>query len=118
MPNETSISAEDGISPSLRKVLIEVGALIPTTPQEVEIAEARLNSDLPAEVVSAAFAKLEQMIDDESPSTPFMSFREPIIISEECGLAMAARNGAALDPETLQRIEESVAQALLQPPRE
>ena len=117
MPDETPKQAADELTPALRKALVELGAIIPTTPEEVELAEAHLTDGTTHEEAEASFKKLEQILDDDSLAPAFMHLDESVASPTDCGLSMAARNGDELDAETLARIEESVARATRKPPQ-
>ena len=117
MPNENPKHSADEMTPALRKALVESGALIPTTPAEVELAEAHLTRHVTAQEVDAAFAQLQKALNDTSPDPAFMQLDESVIPPADSGLAMAARNGDKLDAETLAKIEESVARATRKPPQ-
>lgn len=98
------------MTPALRKALVETGAIIPTTPGEVRLAQSALARYPNQQEVDAAFVKLEQALGDTSPA-PFMQLNDCVAPSADGGLSMAARNGEELDPDTLARVEESIAQA-------
>ncbi len=117
MPNEIPKHSADEMTPALRKALVESGALIPTTAEEVELAEAHLTRAVTRQEVDAAFAKLEAALDDDSPVSSFMRLDESVVSPTDGGLAMAARNGTELDAETLAKIEASVARATHKPPQ-
>lgn len=117
MPDEIPKQTPDELTPTLRKALVELGFILPTTPEEVGLAEAHLTDGTTPEEVEASFQKLEQMLDDESLAPSFMRLDESVVSPTNCGLSMAARNGVELDEETLARIEESVARATRKPPQ-
>ena len=116
MPDKTPKQTADELTPALRKALVELGTIIPTTPDEVALAEAHLTDGTTPEEVEASFKKLEQILDD-SLAPAFMRLDESVVSPTDCGLSMAARNGDELDAETLARIEESVARATRKTPR-
>jgi hypothetical protein len=103
------------MTPALRKALVESGVVIPTTPTEVDLAEARLTRKVTPKEVEAAFARLEKALDELSPAPAFMRLDECVIPPADRGLAMAARNGSELDAETLAKIEETVVRATRKP---
>lgn len=117
MPNEIPKHSADEMTPALRRALVESGALIPTTPEEVELAEAHLTRDVTRHETETAFAKLEATLDDTSPASPFMRLDDCVVPATESDFAMAARNGTELDAETLARIEESIARVTRKPPQ-
>ena len=117
MPNENPKYPGDEMTPALRKALVESGAVIPTTPSEVKLAEAHLTGNVTRLQVEAAFARLEKALDDIAPAPAFMRLDECVMPPADGGLAMAARNGGELDTETLAKIEESVARATRKPPQ-
>lgn len=117
MPNEIPKHSADEMTPALRKALVESGALIPTTPEEVELAEAHLTRDVTRQETEAAFAKLEAALDETTPAPQFMRLDDCVVAAKDSDFAMAARNGTELDAETLARIEESIARATRKPPQ-
>ncbi len=114
MPNETPMHSADEMTPALRKALVESGAIIPTTPEEVELAESHLTRGVTRQEVEAAFAKLEASLDDIKPAPPFMRLDACVMLSTE-ELALAARNGKPLDAETMAKIEDSVSRVMRNP---
>lgn len=105
----TTPSAEE-LTPELKQALVEIGAIIPTTAAEVALVENKFNSALPKAEVSAAFDAVLRMMDGDRSSKGFI---KPIALpaAGDYELAMAARNGHALDAETLAKIEADVAKA-------
>jgi len=77
----------DDLPSELHKALIECGAVIPTTPEEVLLAERHHKAKTSPEQIEAAFQKLE----------------------------MAPRNGQELDETTRAKIEASVEKVLRKP---
>lgn len=117
MSNEIPKHSADEMTPALRKALVESGALIPTTAEEVKLAETHLTRNVTPQEVEAAFTKLEAALDDTAPVPLFMHLDECVVPMPESDIAMAARNGAELDAETLAKIEECVARATRKPPQ-
>jgi len=60
----------DELPSDLRKALIECGALIPTTPDEVEIAEKQLEIRATPAQINAAFSELEKALDKDAVIVP------------------------------------------------
>lgn len=108
MPNEIAKPTTDKWTSALRKALVEIGALIPVTPEEVKLAEARLTDGTTPEEVEASFKKLEETLDDNAP-VPFMRLHESVQLPSEDCVSMVARNAANLKTETLARIAHVVA---------
>ena|SRR5216684_745708 len=117
MPNENPKHSADEMTPALRKALVESGVVIPTTPSEVELAEAHLRRNVTPQEVEAEFARLEKALDDITAAPAFMRLDECVIPPADSGLGMAARNAGGLDAETLAKIEESVARATRKAPQ-
>ena len=109
MPDSHPQHSADEMTPALRKALVEIGAVIPTTPQEVKLAEAQLGPEPPRSEVDAAFVAVLHALDDTKSSKPFMQLDESVVAAADNELAMAARNGTELDAETLAQIERDVA---------
>jgi len=106
----------DELPPALRKALIECGAVIPTTPKEVLLAERQQKTKASPDQVEAAFQKLELALDDPTDDLSFAKINDALLTMQNEDLAMAARNGMELDEETRAKIEESVQRALRKPP--
>src|SRR5690242_1663194 len=111
MPNESEKHSVDELTQTLRKALIESGAIIPVTPEEVELAERHLTGGVTSRDVDAAFIKLEKSLQNLSPVS-FMQLEETIAIPIKNDFAMAARNGEELDAETMAKIENTVNQII------
>jgi hypothetical protein len=99
------------MTPALRKALIESGALIPTTPTEVRLAQRFLTESLTPDQIDAAFSKLDSMLETDSPAPPFIELDEPLPSPGGQGMASAARNGSELSESLLARIDEDVDRA-------
>ena len=95
--------------------MIECGALIPTTPNEVEVAERQLEIRATPAQINAAFSALEKALDDPTAEINFVKLSESLSIEKNQDLAMAARNGNELADETRVRIEKSIDNALKKP---
>src|SRR5437867_3667545 len=108
MPNEFAKSPTDKWTSALRKALVEIGALIPVTPEEVKLAEARLTDGTTPEEVEASFKRLEEILDDHV-LPQFMQLHESIQLPSEDCVSMVARNSANLKAEALARIAHAVA---------
>jgi hypothetical protein len=115
MTNDNSQQPPDEMTPALRKALVECGAIIPITPEEVFLAEKQLSIDAEASHVDSAFKALEDALDDPSKDLSFMRLDDSVAPQKGGDLAMAARNGDELDEETRAKIEESVRKALRKP---
>lgn len=105
----------DELPSDLRKALIECGALIPTTPEEVEVVEKQLEIRATPAQINAAFSELEKALDDPTSEINFVKLSESISLMKNEELAMAARNGNELAEETRAKIEKSVDNALKKP---
>ena len=115
MPNENSKHSGDEMTPALRKALIESGALIPTTPNDVVLAQRLIDSRVSPEIIAAAFARLERLIDDAETNSTFIKIDGPMVSD---GLqSMAARNGEELDAETLAKLDQAITEAIDKPPQ-
>src|SRR5262245_38167468 len=117
MANEIPKHTADEVTPALRKALVESGAIIPTSPEEVTLAENHLTRTVTPQEIAEAFSKLEAALDETSPPSPFMQLDECVVPPTGDGLAMAARNGVELDADTLAIIEDVVAHAKRKPPQ-
>lgn len=115
MPDSHSTQPDDELTPVLRKALVEIGALIPTTSEEVQLAEAHLGSEPTRAEVADAFENVQRLLHGKADSPAFMRLDESIVVSADNELAMAARNGTALDAETRAKIEQDVAAATRKP---
>ena len=105
----------DEFPSDLRKALIECGALIPTTPDEVLLAERQLKVRTTPAQIKAAFSELEKALDDPNTEISFVRLDDSISVVKNQDLAMAARNGTELGDETRAKIEDSVDKALRKP---
>jgi hypothetical protein len=105
----------DEFPSGLRKALIECGALIPTTPEEVLLAERQLKIRTTREQIKAAFSELERALDDPTAEISFARLDDSVSVVKNQDLAMAARNGMELGDETRAKIEDSVDKALRKP---
>ena len=107
----------DELPSDLRKALIECGALIPTTPDEVQVVEKQLELRATPAQINAAFIELEKALDDPITELRFVKLSESLSVLRNEDLAMAARNGNELAEETRAKIEKSVHDALKKPPQ-
>jgi hypothetical protein len=105
----------DELPSDLRKALIECGALIPTTPEEVEIAEKQLEIRATPAQINAAFSELDKALDDPITEIKFVKLNRSLSVSRDEDLAMAARHGNDLAEETRAKIEKSIDDALKKP---
>jgi len=114
MPNPRTTQSADELTPELKTALVEIGAIIPTTAAEVALVENKFTAALPKPEVNAAFDAVLRMMDGDASSEAFI---KPSAVSAvgDYELALAARNGNALDAETLAKIEADVAQATRKP---
>jgi hypothetical protein len=110
MHNHSERPNPEELTPALRKALVELGAVIPTTPEEVVLVETKLTHKVSARETQQAFERLEQSLDDPHESS-FMRLHDCVLAPAEDGLAMAARKGIKLDREMLEKIAKSVARA-------
>lgn len=115
MPKEIPKKSQDEMTTALRKALVECGAIIPITPDEVELAQRHLTPTPTPNQVDAAFARLEATLNDGRITLSFMNLDDCVVPPTNGGLAMAARNGTELDAETLAKIEKSVSDATRKP---
>jgi len=110
MSNDNPKETNDELTAALRKALVEIGALIPTSPEEVELAEKHLTDGTTAEQVEASFRKLEEILDDDLVTSPFMQLHESVALPAEGCVSVAARHGPPnLGRETLAKIVDDVA---------
>jgi phage-related tail fiber protein len=98
------------LTPALRKALVELGTIIPTTPEEVELAEAHLADEATPAEVQAAFEKLERQLAADESETLAIRLAKPF--------SAAADSGRKLDAETLAKTDVDVATAAKKPLRE
>jgi hypothetical protein len=101
----------DELTPVLHRALVEIGALIPTTPEAVELAETHVVLNSPPTEVSKAFERVLGLLNGTSKQPPFMRLDDCVAPLTEERLALAARKGRELDAETLAKIERDVAEA-------
>lgn len=114
MPNPRTKQSADELTPELKQALVEIGAIIPTTAAEVALVGNKFTAALPNSEVNAAFDAILRMMDADASTDTFI---KPVVMSvvDDYELAMAARNGHALDAETLAKIEADVARATRKP---
>ena len=105
----------DDLPSELHKALIECGAVIPTTPEEVLLAERHHKAKTSPEQIEAAFQKLEMALEDPADDLSFAKVNDVLITMQNEELAMAARNGQELDETTRAKIEASVEKVLRKP---
>jgi hypothetical protein len=114
MSSNTSDSADQPITEPVRKALLELCAIIPTTVEEVEIVERAGYDGATEEQVSAAFKKLyERMMEQGSrgiKAEKFLTFAKSQMASGS--LSMAARKGNKLAADVLAKIESDVTRVL------
>ena len=111
MPQNTPDLPSEEITPALRNALVELGAVIPTTPEEVQLTELDVAEDTEREELDAAFDRLKRQLAGDLPASAFLNVAQTNTVSEESGLARAARKGGELDAETLAKIEADLAKA-------
>ena len=80
MSDNTPKETNDELTVALRKALVEIGALIPTSPEEVRLVENHLTIGTTPEQVELAFKKLEQKLGDPVAS-PFMRLHESVALA-------------------------------------
>lgn len=115
MPDSNAQPPSDEMTPALRKALVELGAVIPTTPQEVKLVESQLGPEPTRSEIDAAFESVLHVLEDSNSDKPFIHLDESVVDATDNMLAMAARNGSELDEETLAKIERDVAAAIRKP---
>lgn len=108
MSEKTTDKTADELTPALRTALVELGAIIPTTSEEVELAEANFTDGTTAEEEAAAFQQLQRELNGDAPSHSFMKLNVSFPARKDGTLSVAARNGEEIDVETRARIERSV----------
>lgn len=108
MSNNTPKETNDELTVALRKALVEIGALIPTSPEEVKLAENHLTIGTTPEQVELAFKKLEEKLSDPFVS-PFMRLHESVLLPDEECVSVAARGAKNLKRETLKKVANAVA---------
>lgn len=108
----------DELGPKLRKALIECGAIIPTTEEEVLLAERQHKVKVTPSQIDAAFRKLETALDDPTTEVSFAHPNESLLTRNHEDLSMAARNGDELDEETRAKVEATVERVLRKPPQD
>lgn len=112
MSNEPFHQTTDEITPKLRKALVEIGAVIPTTAADVTLAERHLDCQVSQSQIDASFAQIERMLAPQSaPRAATPSVRYKTNAASSMGLALAARNGSEIDEATKAKIEADIAQA-------
>lgn len=102
----------DEMTPALRRALVEIGAVIPTSIQEVKLAEAKNGPEPGSGEIEAAFDAVLYALDSTESTKPFIRLDESFSAASSNNLALAARNGNELDAKTLAQIESDVANAL------
>ena len=115
MRNKHPHGAKEDLPPELRKALIECGAVIPTTPEGVLLAEQQHIVKMSPAEIDAAFKKVELALNDPADDLSFAKANDALVTIQNEDLAMAARNGEDLDEETRAKIEESVQRVLRKP---
>jgi hypothetical protein len=105
MSRKAQDSAGEELTPEIRKALVEFGAHIPTTPEEVELAEAHLTLKLSSAQLDEAVARIEKK-NSNSATLSFICLTKSTPPTD--GLALAARNGKKFTPETIKKIESSI----------
>ena len=115
MTKKNPQESTDELPPELRKALIECGAVIPTTPDEVLIAERQHQIKTAPAQIDTAFRKLEKALADPTTDLSFAQLNDSLKMPKNEDLAMAARNGSELDEETRAKIEGSITKALRKP---
>lgn len=118
MTKKNENESADDLAPELRKALVECGAIIPTTSEEVALVEKRAKSKLTAAQIDAAFGKLEEAIDKPDEDLSFVKLNASILEPRTDEMSMAARNGCEIDDETRAKIDETVEKILKKPPQD
>ena len=108
----------DDLATELRRALVECGAIIPTTPEEVALAEKHQKLDLSPTQIDIAFGELEKAINNPEVDLSFVKLNASILPIETGELSMAARNGCEIDESTRAKIEETVNKILEKPSEE
>jgi len=108
MTKENEKDRNDDLPVELHKALIECGAVIPTTPEEVALAERHLKTKVLPSQIEAAFSKLEESLDKPGDNLDFVKMNPIAVLYDTPGLALAARNGTELDEETKAKIDQTL----------
>ena len=112
MSSQSTHQPNDDLTPEIRKALVEIGAVIPTTVAEVALAERHLDCQVSLSQIDASFAQIEQMLAwQSSPNTGAPVMRYTTNAASCTGLALAARNGTEIDEATRAIIEADIAEA-------
>ena len=109
MSNSSSPLPEDILSPELRKALVEIGAMIPTTAAEVALAERHLDLQVSESQIDASFSEIQELVKSRSQPKPAVRYKTGAVAAT--GLALAARKGAQIDEATRAKIEADINQA-------
>ena len=99
MSNPSSLQPTDDLTPELRKALVEIGAVIPTTTADVALAERHLECQLSQSQIDASFSQIERMLAHQS-APKAAPVRYKTNAASSMGLALAARNGSEIDEAT------------------
>jgi hypothetical protein len=115
MTNRTANESIDDLPTELRKALVESGAVIPTSPEEVVLAEKHFRIKTVPSEIDAAFNKLEEAFNNPDDDLSFIKLSTSFMTLKNEDLAMAARSGTEIDDETRAKIEETIKKVLQMP---
>ncbi|WP_395741687.1 hypothetical protein [Prosthecobacter sp.] len=112
MSSQSTNQSNDDLRPEIRKALVEIGAVIPTTVSQVSLAERHMDCQVSQSQIDASFAQIEQMLTwQSSAKTAVPVMRYTTDAASFTGLALAARNGSEIDEATRSKIEADIADA-------
>lgn len=117
MTKKNENESVDDLAPELRKALVECGAIIPTTSEDVALVEKNIKSKLTSAQIDAAFGKLEEVLG-KPEDLSFVKLNSSILQPQSDEMSMAARNGCEIDEETRAKIDETVERILKKPPQD
>ena len=109
MSNSSSPQSEDIISPDLRKALVEIGAMIPTTAAEVTLAERLLDWQVSESQIGKSFLQIQELLKGSSRPKSVVRYKGGAVATT--GLALAARKGTQIDETIRAKIEADITQA-------
>ena len=113
MTNQASEKIQDEMKPAIHKAMVELGHVIPTTPETVELAENQLIEDGDDSDIDESFARLSNLLKSGKPAPSFCELEESFIPLMNTELSMAARNGngEVLPAVILDQINADIEQA-------
>ena len=110
MSNSSSPQPEDILSSELRKALVEIGAIIPTTAAEVALAERHLKCQVSERQLDESYLQIQEILKSQSQQKPAVRYKSGAVAAT--GLALAARKGTQIDEVTRAKIEADINQAI------